>query len=521
LNQISIKNFKKVKSKNKKLTEKMAKKGKGKKDPTAGMSEEEKIRYLQQVAMEEEKAKQQAAQVAMQFLKDKLGSEMKSVQKNENRLIVKWRDILRQQKADELKKDIQILSQTFERIIDRKSSVIEALTNDLEEAEAQHRLVSRQHDTNLEKVCKLHKLRINALKEEFQNDVTALSDEIGQEKSEIVDSHNKEMQKLQDVVFAMEHIFQEKSQDARQEFHSMKDEIKNYENEEKTALRCQIEENMASLFKQFQDALTQYNLDTNERRTDFERLKKKDDENSRDIDKQMKKIQKIQETILKLKEQMSNNAKEAEYQNKTLKETYENMLMHYRMRKTKMNCQREKEREKLTKVTLLSNSAIKKLTTTKEKAEKILRVSEMCRKMETEEEKVLPFYSNTIKEDEIAEMKARVELEFKDQLEKDTDMAAIATDYAPMDNFWKRYNKVLLDKLALKKEQSNLENENANLRQILKQYLDGISVNEETLANRNPLFVVNNRTNVNLDVQDSKPVCKTVVEAAFVVKHCL
>lgn len=502
----------------------MAKKGKGKKDPTAGMTEEEKIRYLQQVAMEEEKAKQQAAAVAMQFLKDKLTSEMKSVQLNETKLIIKWREILRTQKADELKKDIQILSQTFERIIDRKSSVIEALTSDLEEAEGQHRLVSRQHDTNLEKICKLHELRINAQKTEFKNDIKMLSEEIGEEQSGVVQSHTKEMKKLQDVIFAMEHIFQERSQDARQEFHSMKDEIKNYENEEKTALRCQIEENMASLFKQFQDALNQYNLDTQERRIDFERLKKKDDENSRDIDKQMKKIQKIQDTILKLKEQMASNAKEAEYQNKTLKETYENMLMHYRQRKTKMNSQREKEREKLTKVTLLSNSAIKQLTTVKEKAEKILRVSEMCRKMETEEEKVLPFYSSSIKEEELAEMKQIAEAQFQEQIgasSKDITLAAAATDYTPMENFWRRYNKVLLDKLALKKEQSNLENENAHLRQILKQYLDGISVNEETLANRNPLFVVNNRTNVNLDVQDSKPASKTVVEAAFVVKHCL
>lgn len=505
----------------------MAKKGK-KKDPTAGMTEEEKIRYLQNQALEEEKQKQQAAQVAMQFLKDKLSSEMKSVNLNENKLIVKWREILRNQKSEELKTDIQILSQTFERIVDRKNNVIETLTNDLEEAESQHRMISRQHDTNLEKICKLHKLRINALKEEFLNDVETLKSEIGQEKATILEKHNNEMNELQDVIFAMEQIFQEKSQDAKQEFHSMKDEIKNHENEEKTALRCQIEENMGSLFKQFQDALQQYNLDTSERRLDFERLKKKDYENSKDIDKQMKKIQKIQDTILKLKEQMLNNSKEAEYQNKTLKETYENMLMHYRMRKLKMNTQREKEREKLTKVTLLSNSAIKQLTTVKEKAEKILRVSEMCRKMETEEEKVLPFYSNTEPE-EIAALETQADQQLQDEkLKFETsdnnylnDLVKISVDYKPMDNFWKRYNKVLLDKLALKKEQSNLENENQHLREILKQYLEGISVNEETLANKNPLFVVNNRTNVNLDIQDNKPACKTVVEAAHIINNIL
>lgn len=509
----------------------MGKKGK-KKDPTAGMTEEEKMRYLEQVALEEAQAKAQAAQIAQQFLKDKLGSEMKSVKLNETKLIVKWRDILRQQKADELKKDIQILSQTFERIMDRKNSVIDALVKDLEDAESQHRLIARQHDTNLEKVKKLHNLRINALKESFLNDVEDLSGEIGQEKDTIMDKHHGEMQELQDVIFAMEQIFQERSQDAAQEFHSQKDEIKNYENEEKTALRCQVEDNMAALFKQFQDALNQYNLDTAERRADFNRLKTKDDANSKDIDKQMKKIQKIQENILKLKEQMSNNAKEAEHQNKTLKETYENMLLHYRNRKSKMNLQREKEKEKLTKITLMSNKAIKHLTETKEKSEKILRVSEMCRKMETEEEKVLPFYSSSVlTEEEKTQMETeantqtaedQANLKLNNDLSFAKNLATVSDDYLPMENFWKRYNKVLLDKLALKKEQNNLENENANLRQILKQYLDGISVNEETLASSNPLFVVNNRTNVNLEKEgQGKSGSRTVVEAAHIVNNIL
>ena len=83
--------------------------------------------------------------------------------------------------------------------------------------------------------------------------------------------------------------------------------------------------------------------------------------------------------------------------------------------------------------------------------------------------------------------------------------------------------KTNIDKLALKKEEQTLESENAHLRQILKQYLDGVSVSEETLAQRNPLFVVNHRTNVSLGKEggESGSVNKTVVEAAHVVKHCL
>lgn len=62
-----------------------------------------------------------------------------------------------------------------------------------------------------------------------------------------------------------------------------------------------------------------------------------------------------------------------------------------------------------------------------------------------------------------------------------TELHAVAYDqhnrqvdtYDAMDNFWKRYNKVLLDKLAIDRERQLLEAENLELRSILKQYLDG------------------------------------------------
>ena len=69
-------------------------------------------------------------------------------------------------------------------------------------------------------------------------------------------------------------------------------------------------------------------------------------------------------------------------------------------------------------------------------------------------------------------------------------------DYLAMENFWKRYNKVFLDKASLEKEKAMLSTENAQLRLLLKQYLDGISVNDEVLTNNNPLLIINYRSNV-------------------------
>jgi hypothetical protein len=57
-------------------------------------------------------------------------------------------------------------------------------------------------------------------------------------------------------------------------------------------------------------------------------------------------------------------------------------------------------RKKLTKLTIQSNSAIETLKDKEERAKAILRFAEMCRKLETEEEKVLPFYATSLTKEE-------------------------------------------------------------------------------------------------------------------------
>lgn len=69
-------------------------------------------------------------------------------------------------------------------------------------------------------------------------------------------------------------------------------------------------------------------------------------------------------------------------------------------------------------------------------------------------------------------------------------------DYIALENFWKRYNKAMLDKVSLDKERSELMAQNQQLRMLLKQYLDGISVNDDILTQANPLLIVNHKTNV-------------------------
>ena len=86
-------------------------------------------------------------------------------------------------------------------------------------------------------------------------------------------------------------------------------------------------------------------------------------------------------------------------------------------------------------------------------------------------------------------------------------------------------NKVLLDVMAIDREKERLSNENSDLRSILKQYLDGISVNEDVINNANPLLVVNHKTNIAMPsaharcspvrrTSRGKPSCVAIMSAA-------
>lgn len=59
-------------------------------------------------------------------------------------------------KSQELKKDIEILSQTFERVIDRKEAIIKSLVKDIEEAEEQYQMALRSHLQNVDRLIGMY-----------------------------------------------------------------------------------------------------------------------------------------------------------------------------------------------------------------------------------------------------------------------------------------------------------------------------------------------------------------------------
>uniref|UniRef100_A0A8C0GJF0 Dynein regulatory complex subunit 2 n=1 Tax=Chelonoidis abingdonii TaxID=106734 RepID=A0A8C0GJF0_CHEAB len=91
----------------------------------AALSEEEQLLLMQQKMLAEEELRKTKEDMLTQFLKDKLAKEEHNSALNMNKINLQWRTVLREVKARELRKDIEILSQTFERVVDCKDSVIQ------------------------------------------------------------------------------------------------------------------------------------------------------------------------------------------------------------------------------------------------------------------------------------------------------------------------------------------------------------------------------------------------------------
>merc|ERR1711916_28293 len=171
-------------------------------------------------------------------------------------------------------------------------------------------------------------------------------------------------------------------------------------------------------------------------------------------------------------------------------------------------------------------------------ARNILSVTKLARTMETDEERVWPFREPQDVEEGNNNPGDCIE-DYNE--EEDFNVSCVMTKIVPsqhqinplqtstfteedkyvpaeerLGKFYNKYNRILLDCIAVDTEKVRLEEENAQLEDLIHQYLDGTKLTGNTLKGDNPLYVLNGRANLNapLPVRKQKP---TVQDAAYII----
>ncbi|XP_048856373.1 dynein regulatory complex subunit 2 isoform X2 [Brienomyrus brachyistius] len=432
---------------------------KGKK---AAMTEEEKILFMQQRALAEEDMEKRKEDMLTQFLKDKLQKEERNSTVNRLKLTQQWRTVLRKARVEELHRDVAVLSQTFERILDHK-------------------------EFNAERVL-------------------------------LTSQHQAESTYLQDVNFAMDDHYRNVYREVQDDFYSTRDDVRNQNAEEMQMIQDQQKGTVQKRMEELEQEHHRYLKATENQQVACNALQASDQQSAQEIEEQMRKLRMIQTKIAKLRAQLNSRQGESTLMAQDLRAAKTDVLLQTQQLMTELGCTRATERRRLTDLTVRSNAAAKTLRGVIEKGEKLLRLSEMCRKLETEQEKVLPFYSCSLSAEEKSLGACGTVEVLTEELAK-PPVAQAMQDHSALEHFWQRYNKAQLERLCLERERAELSQENQRLRLLLRQYLDSISVNDELHLQQRPLLVV--RQPALAIVGDSRGKRHTVVEAAHAMKHTL
>merc|ERR1719262_875838 len=454
------------------------------------------------------------ADVRKQHLKYQAGIELKNSKFNMSKIQESWLKIMRSAKTKQLKKEVEIISQNHERDVDRKDAILQMLDRDLDEAEEQHQVAIRSHLLNVDRLLEIQQSRLQALEEDFQNDVKTLEDEFKVERDQLMERHTLEKRELMIIVQQVEQEERNREQMDVTEHQSQFELIRNKNIEEDHQMRSNLEEKIEQMKEKCNAQLTSYRTSTEANTADYRSFLQRDATLSKHVERKLRQVERMQSSIQHWKMKIQQNRQECEERNAQLRTEKDHIAKHFQELKGKMNRFRNEEKKRLTDLTQNARGCIKNLKDQLSLAEKILKTAELCRKFETEREKVLPFYLS--REVEVEELQFDDD-DLKEEIKESLSDTGI-DEWTYLDTFFKRFNKVKLDHLAIEKERQRLEKENVQLRSILKQFLDGVSVNEDVLAQPNPLLVVNGKVNLNHIPVKRAHEKKVVIEAAHHVQ---
>ena len=491
--------------------------------------------------------RKQYATAAKRRLKSDLKRERAYSQTNKLKIQNNWRKIMRLAKVESLRKDIEVISQNHERDVDRKDAIVQMLDRDLEESEEQYQMALRSHLQNIDVLIDLQDARLLALENDFEADLRTLEDEFNAEREEIEKQHVTEKTELLDIMAAVEADERERETESRHEHEQIREEIRNKNTEEINVLRITLESQIEELERHFESAHLNYLQNTDQRTQDFKYLTTQDQTLSKDIEIKLLKIERLKQSLAHWRSKIAQNNRECTQRNKSLKAEKDAIANHFQELKSRMNKFRVTESRRLLELTQNARNTRDKMDENIAVARHILSHAELSRNLETKREQIMPHVQSLEGSDQAGG--ASTEHESADAIaarEKLRELMALCTptlgkraeednegktdgsggsrgsrantavenrerrthsvgmrdegtpieEWDYLQNFYKRFNQVMLDKLTVERERNRLRQENADLQGILKQYIEGISVNEEVLSGPNPLLVVNGRANL-------------------------
>lgn len=196
---------------------------------------------------------------------------------------------------------------------------------------------------------------------------------------------------LKTMVYKLEMAWKEQKQNVRAEYFSKLEEEGTKYNQVIHRLRGVLEKDLAMMHRQTRDFLQYYEEKTRARKREHDKLKAQDDSVQKLLVIQLEKLRKMYENVRRLKSKYTDSRKLLKNKLKDIKDENDYFALVYNSLKRKLEKDRKRDFDQMRILTINYNSAMQYLEKLKEKGEHILHAAAVCRKLETQEEKIVPF----------------------------------------------------------------------------------------------------------------------------------
>lgn len=435
-------------------------------------------------------------------------SEFKKYEQlNNNAVDDKWRSILSTEKNQQQKLSIDKIRANYTKQLDRCDAVIHRLIQWLNDGESQYQFALRAHKHNLQLLTELSNKRLDNEHNRFKVAIKTITDEYNHHRKSALQTYNEHIAEYRDITNAIEHEYSKTKSDMDTKYRTERESLIMKSQEAVSALRTHILEETTRVITEIQRRNEKFKEESDGRMMQFQQMFDKHKKRQKTMKANEEEIIKKAAEISHWRRKIKNNERESKEANERLRTEKENLSQHFRQLKDTMAQFRATEARKLAEISVAYEDAINHVTEKLGLAEKILKYAEMTRKLETEREQVIPFPKSIVETD--PEIMKQMQ-QFKLQLKGDSKYVAESDMF---DKFYRRYNKVLLEKLSLQREKESLLQQNNHLKQMLKKYMAGTAVSTDMMSKPNTLFIVNQNTNAPLRKVDQGTIPK--IDAAM------
>ncbi|XP_070777165.1 dynein regulatory complex subunit 2 [Enoplosus armatus] len=480
---------------------KKAKKGGGGKGGVK--TEEERLLLQQQRAQAEEEMAKKKEEILTLFLKDKLQKEERNTAVNLLKLNEVWRSRLRQSRAAELRHDMTVLSQTFERQLDSLNSTTKNEERDLQEAERQSAQVWRVHLQHVERLCSQQDKQQVFVQQQWGNCLLHLSSSLREERRQMLVHSQQHRADLEELTFLVEQQHKTMMTEIHRLYDGRNPSYKSAHTEwvsHRTSSLVQVdEEKLREKTLQKQEAEQLYSSQIQALDNQLSKI-----QNLIQVaDADREKVKRLQDNVLQLNKKLSTSKTKNQSVEQDLTAARNQVNQRTLELRDQMTQAHTAARKQLTDLTVWSDDATKELQAVMAKGEKALRVAEMCRKLEREQQTVL----SLLPAEELRQERPGPETQEP------------AQELPELQQVTWSINVAVLQREALKKQRDDLGRENQQLRLLLRQHLDAMTVSGDALDGRHALLGVYRAPTTAAPPDANR--CHTVIEAVHVVKHSL